>query len=59
MKKLLGILLILLGTSCNKEKLFDGPDSFNDDFESYQTLDEMLLDNDVKWSFTQNTYSGN
>lgn len=59
MKKLLGILLILLSTSCNKENLFDGPDSFNDDFESYQTLDEMLFDNDVKWSFTQNTYSGN
>ena len=57
------ILLVIAGiatlSSCNKEKIFDGPDFFQDDFEMYSSLSELLLPNDQLWSFTQLTRSGN
>lgn len=53
------VILIFIASAvvcgCNKEKFFDGPDFFQDDFESYSTLDEMLLPDDQLWSFTQLT----
>jgi hypothetical protein len=45
--------------SCNKEKFFDGPDFFQDDFESYSALSDLLLPNDQLWSFTQLTREEN
>jgi len=60
MKQFLLILsttILLFG--CNKEKYFDGPNSFSDDFESYSSLEEMLIDDDVYWSATQQTYDAN
>ncbi len=59
MKKILLFIFGLLLISCNKKKIFDGPNAYSDDFESYSTLEQMLPDNDVKWSFTQLTYSDN
>ncbi|MCU0392592.1 MAG: polysaccharide lyase [Thermoflexibacter sp.] len=57
------ILTILIGAiifiSCKKEKFFDGPDFFQDDFESYSTLSDLLLPDDQLWSFTQLTKGGN
>lgn len=52
-------LVLLLLVSCSKEKYFDGPDFFQDDFESYSTLDDLLLPDDQLWSYTQQTKSGN
>lgn len=55
---LFGVMTSLL-LSCNKEKHFAGPNSFSDDFESYSSFDELLLEDDVNWSATQQTYNEN
>ena len=53
----IGICLVLFG--CNKETYFAGPNSFSDDFESYTNFDELLIDDDINWSSTQQTYDAN
>ncbi len=53
------VVLAILHSSCNKEKFFDGPDFFEDDFESYSALEELLSDEDINWSFTQLTNENN
>ncbi len=53
----LGLTAVLLG--CNKEKFFAGPNSFNDDFDSYASFDELLIEDDVNWSSTQQSYDAN
>lgn len=58
-KPLLFLAISLLVLSCNKEKHFGGPNSFVDDFESYSSFDELLLEDDVNWSATQQTYDEN
>ncbi|MFY0689927.1 MAG: heparin lyase I family protein [Cyclobacteriaceae bacterium] len=45
--------------SCDKEKLFDGPDYFTEDFENYDAFEELFADDDQFWSFSQLTRSGN
>lgn len=50
-------LLLLLG--CNKEKLFDGPDSYSDDFEGYASIDGLFDGGDSNWSYFQSTFEGN
>lgn len=45
--------------SCSKEKYFDGPDFYSDGFETYNALEELLLSDDVYWSYTQLTRPGN
>ncbi|HLP13727.1 MAG TPA: heparin lyase I family protein [Flavobacteriales bacterium] len=52
---LLFIACILAFVACNKKKIFDGPDFYSDDFESYNSLEELLSNDDVNWSFTQLT----
>lgn len=60
MKKIAYFLgVIALFASCNKEKYFDGPDSYVDDFEGYSTLDELILDDNSRWSATQITREEN
>lgn len=56
MKKLLilSTAIALLG-ACQKEKYFDGPDFFEDSFENYDVLSDLLMPQDVLWSFTQLT----
>lgn len=53
------VLLLSLAAGCNKEKWFDGPNSMSEDFESYAHVDSMFSNNDVHWSFHQNTVAGN
>lgn len=55
---LFGVLMLLL-YSCNKEKHFGGPNSFSDDFEGYTNSSELLLENESRWSATQQTYDEN
>ena len=62
MRKIKFLVLLFIVYSCNKEKFFDGPDFYTDDFESYSSFDELFLGDDVNWSFKQftreeNTYS--
>jgi Polysaccharide lyase len=60
MKKI--ILVIVLGTvisSCDKKKVFDGPNYYTDGFENYSTKDDLFIDDNVLWSFNQLTNSAN
>ena len=51
--------IIVSMSACNKEKYFDGPDSYSDDFESYTTVDSLIDGNNVRWSFFQQTIETN
>jgi hypothetical protein len=51
------LFLAIAFTGCAKS--FDGPDFYQDDFESYASFGELLPEGDVKWSFTQQTRDGN
>lgn len=53
------VFVLLLLSSCNKEKYFDGPNNYQDDFESYQSTDDLFDGNDEQWSFSQNTRDNN
>lgn len=61
MKKIAIILLAvaMIFSGCKKEDFFNGPNFFEDDFESYATLNDMLLPDDQIWSFTQRTRAEN
>jgi len=52
--------VILSGVQgCNKEKWFGGPDFMSEDFESYTSVDSLFKAGESRWSFNQNTVSGN
>lgn len=58
--RILVLVVILSGAEgCNKEKWFDGPNYMSEDFESYAHVDSMFSNDDVRWSYNQNTVSGN
>ncbi|MEM6699787.1 MAG: heparin lyase I family protein [Bacteroidota bacterium] len=52
-----GVLILLL--SCDKERFFEGQDQYFDDFENYETATELFVEDDEKWSFTQQTFRAN
>lgn len=49
----------ILFLSCDKERFFEGPDQYLDDFERYETANELFVEEDEKWSFTQKTFDEN
>src|ERR1044072_8895276 len=51
--------LLLFIISCKKEKWFDGPNFMQEDFESYTLANAMFPSDESRWSFNQNTVSGN
>lgn len=59
MKKIVILLLPILLFSCKKEKYFDGPNSYSDGFENYSTIEDLLIDGDAFWSYTQITKTEN
>lgn len=59
MRVIISIVIITFFLSCNKKELFNGVTSYSDDFESYNHLEDLLVDNDVNWSFTQLTRENN
>ena len=61
MKKyfLISILVNVLLNSCNKDKYFSGPNFYQDDFETYTNLNDLLLPDNQLWSFTQQTRNEN
>jgi hypothetical protein len=60
MKKILVVILgISLIVGCETEKVFDGSSFFEDDFEKYSKLSDLLLPDDQLWSFTQLTRGEN
>ena len=52
-------LVVFFLCACNKKKFFDGPDNYQDGFENYSTLADLLLPDDLYWSYTQQTRPGN
>jgi len=60
MKKILvSLFLLSLLISCDKEKVFDGPDSYGDGFETYTEKEDLIDGNDERWSFFQLTRDEN
>lgn len=59
MRVLIFILLVGLTLGCNKKKYFDGPNQYQDDFESYTDKTELIDGDNVLWSFNQVTKSDN
>ncbi len=58
--RILFCCLILVLSNCNKKKFFAGPSAYQDNFENYSTLTQLLLPaDDALWSFTQITREGN
>lgn len=52
-------LVLLLCGACNKEAFFDGPNFYQDDFEAYVSLIDLLPQSELLWSFNQLTKAGN
>lgn len=52
-------IAIFLFAGCVKDKYFDGPGYYHDDFESYSYSDELLYPEDEHWSFRQLTRNEN
>lgn len=59
MKQLLFLMSVLVLAGCKKEQYFDGPNTYHDDFEAYTVIDDIIVENDEKWSFFQKTLSEN
>lgn len=60
MKKFALVLLILMASfSCKKEKWFAGPNSMQEDFESYSSADSLFPADESRWSFHQKTFPEN
>lgn len=53
------LAVLTLITGCNKEKWFDGPNFMSEDFENYSFTGNMFSDDEVRWSYNQNTVDGN
>ena len=53
------LISVILLISCDKKKYFSGPNYYQDDFESYASLTDLLLPHDSLWSSTQITKSEN
>ncbi len=57
------IVIVLIGSifffGCKKKDFFNGPNFFQEDFESYSTLSDLLIPNDQLWSFIQLTRDQN
>lgn len=60
MKRLttLGLAFVLL-CACDKETFFAGPNQYQDGFEDYASLIDLLPQNELLWSFNQLTRAGN
>ncbi|MGL4598607.1 MAG: heparin lyase I family protein [Bacteroidia bacterium] len=59
MRKFSVLLLFSILLSCNKKKIFDGPNAYADGFEHYSVIDSLIDGDDVRWSYFQNTFAGN
>ena len=59
MKAIVQIAFVFLIFSCNKKKIFDGIDFYQDGFEDYSSYDELLIEDNVNWSFNQITRESN
>jgi Polysaccharide lyase len=60
MRKTIAILVLVTTLfACNKKKLFKGPNSYFDDFESYDSIEDLIDGNNENWSFFQKTFDGN
>lgn len=59
MNRLLLSILVLMFFACDKEDVFNGPNMYNDGFESYENIEEIIDGDNEKWSFFQKTLEEN
>ncbi len=59
MRTVLKIAFVFLLFTCDKKKVFDGIDFYQDGFETYSSYDNLLIDDDINWSFNQITRDAN
>lgn len=59
MRIYLTVTVLLFMLSCNKEKIFKGPNFYFDNFEDYGTIADLIDGDNQNWSFYQNTFSEN
>lgn len=59
MKLPLVLLLLLTSLSCDKKKYFDGPSTFIENFESYDSIEKLIDGKNERWSYFQNTVNQN
>ncbi|MEL6696676.1 MAG: hypothetical protein AAFP89_10560 [Bacteroidota bacterium] len=52
-------LLFFFISACDKKSIFDGPDAYDDGFESYQSIEAIIDGDDENWSFFQQTLPEN
>lgn len=56
---LIACSLATVFAACVKDSFFEGPDFFEDDFESYQQMADLFVADDLRWSFAQETFDMN
>ncbi len=59
MKVILSLILLIIFCGCNKEKFFDGPDSYSDNFSAYTEIEDLVDGDNKRWSFFQKTREEN
>lgn len=59
MNLVVSLFICILFLSCNKEKYFDGPNAFQEDFESYAQIEDIIIGDNERWSFFQKTFEEN
>ncbi|MGB1102832.1 MAG: heparin lyase I family protein [Crocinitomicaceae bacterium] len=59
MRSLMYFILLIPLIACNKEELFDGPDTYFDDFEAYSEKEDLQDGDNELWSFFQLTRDEN
>ncbi len=60
MKNLFFLLILgILLSACNKKNVFEGPNFYEDSFETFSSLDDLFFPDDEFWSLKQQTRSGN
>lgn len=52
-------LYVPLFAGCDTERIFKGPDHYDDGFEAYASAEELIDGRDLRWSFDQVTLEGN
>lgn len=59
MKITVPLIISILIFSCQKEKYFDGPNTYTENFSTYTEIEDIVDGNNEQWSFFQKTFDEN